>query len=47
MDAIKQAWQSDQPLSVHGWIYAIEDGLLKDLGTTVSNEAEYAKLLTP
>lgn len=47
MDAIKQAWQSDQPLSVHGWIYAIEDGVLKDLGTTVSNEAEYAKLLTP
>jgi carbonic anhydrase len=47
MDAIKQAWQSDQPLSVHGWIYAIEDGLLKDLGATVSNEAEYAKLLTP
>jgi carbonic anhydrase len=47
MDAIKQAWQSDQPLSVHGWIYAIEDGLLKDLGATVSNEAEYAELLTP
>lgn len=30
------AWETGQPLMVHGWIYNIEDGLLKDLNLTVS-----------
>jgi carbonic anhydrase len=29
---VQTAWHDRQPLSVHGWIYSIEDGLLKDLG---------------
>jgi carbonic anhydrase len=28
---VQNAWKSCQDLSVHGWIYSIEDGLLKDL----------------
>jgi carbonic anhydrase len=31
------AWTRGQELTVHGWIYAINDGLLRDLGVTVSS----------
>jgi carbonic anhydrase len=33
---VKKAWHRKQPLSVHGWIYSLEDGLLRDLDVTVS-----------
>jgi carbonic anhydrase len=45
MDAVQEAWKADQPLSVHGWIYAIEDGLLNDLGTSISDRSEYSQLI--
>jgi carbonic anhydrase len=32
----RDAWQRGQALSVHGWIYSLQDGLLRDLGTTVN-----------
>src|SRR5262249_8141624 len=28
---VQGAWASRQKLAVHGWIYSLEDGLLKDL----------------
>jgi len=28
---VQGAWRSGQKLTVHGWIYSIEDGILKDL----------------
>ena len=31
----QNAWQRGQSLSIHGWIYSLADGLLKDLGCTV------------
>jgi carbonic anhydrase len=34
------AWRRGQPLAVHGWIYALRDGLLRDLGMCVTSEAE-------
>ena len=39
----RDAWERGQELAVHGWIYAIGDGLLKDLDVTVSNYAEAVK----
>jgi len=33
--ALEEAWKRAQPLAVHGWIYGIEDGLLRDLEITV------------
>ena len=33
---VQDAWDRGQPLSVHGWIYSINDGLLKDLGVSIS-----------
>lgn len=36
----RDAWDRGQPLVVHGWIYGLRDGLLRDLGVTVTNYAE-------
>lgn len=32
---VQNAWQRGQELVVHGWIYGLEDGLLRDLGVTI------------
>jgi carbonic anhydrase len=37
---IKDAWARGQDLTVHGWIYGIADGLLKDLGVNITNIEE-------
>jgi len=37
---VQKAWQSGQELSVHGWIYSIEDGILKDLNVCVAGVCE-------
>jgi carbonic anhydrase len=29
---VQDAWRRGQPLVVHGWIYSLADGLLRDLG---------------
>ena len=33
----RDAWERRQELTVHGWIYGLQDGLLRDLNVTVSN----------
>lgn len=33
---VQNAWRRGQELSVHGWIYSIADGILHDLGVTVT-----------
>ena len=39
---VREAWARGQTLTVHGWIYDIGDGLLRDLGMCVSTDAEIA-----
>ena len=34
--ATRDAWERGQELAIHGWIYGLQDGLLKDLNTTVT-----------
>lgn len=37
---VRDAWERGQPLTVHGWIYGVEDGLLRDLRCSASGAAE-------
>jgi len=51
----RDAWERGQELNVHGWIYGIADGLVRDLNTTVTDfrettpvyRAAVAKLANP
>jgi carbonic anhydrase len=33
---VQDAWERGQSITVHGWIYGVHDGLLRDLGVAVS-----------
>ncbi len=44
---VTDAWRRGQPLSIHGWIYSIRDGLVRDLETTVSDAGAAARLAAP
>jgi carbonic anhydrase len=37
---VQDAWARGQELHVHGWIYGLHDGLLRDLNTTVAGPDE-------
>jgi carbonic anhydrase len=37
---VQDAWNRGQELAVHGWVYGLDDGLVRDLRTTVSTPAE-------
>jgi len=39
---VQDAWQRGQPLTVHGWIYGLKDGLMRDLGLTVRRQEDFA-----
>ncbi len=39
---VREAWARGQELAVHGWIYGLADGLLRDLGLCVTAEEEVA-----
>ena len=34
---VQSAWERGQELVVHGWIYGLQDGLLRDLGVSIDN----------
>lgn len=36
LSIVRDAWKQGQPLAVHGWIYDLCDGLLRDLGASVA-----------
>lgn len=37
---VGDAWNRGQELTVHGWIYGLKDGLLRDLQTTIARSDE-------
>jgi carbonic anhydrase len=37
---VRDAWQRGHDVTVHGWIYRLQDGLLRDLNLTVSSQNE-------
>ena len=43
---VQSAWKNGADLSVHAWIYSIEDGLLKDLNLSVSSSQQLQQFST-
>ncbi len=39
---VQNAWERGQELAVHGWIYGLSDGLLRDLNIRISGQDELA-----
>ena len=37
---VGDAWEAGKKLAVHGWIYDVADGLLRDLGLTIDDPAD-------
>ena len=37
---VQDAWQRGQELTVHGWVYGLQDGLVRDLRTSASEAAQ-------
>lgn len=41
---VQNAWSRGQPLSVHGWVYSLKDGLITDLKCTVSKADQISEV---
>jgi carbonic anhydrase len=39
---VQGAWERGQDLAVHGWIYGLSDGIIRDLNVSTSNQDELA-----
>jgi len=37
---VQNVWKSGRELTVHGWVYSVEDGILRDLDVCVTNADE-------
>ena len=35
---VQDAWKQGQDLTVHGWIYSLQDGIVNDLGVSLENK---------
>lgn len=42
---VQDAWERGQDVTVHSWVYSLENGLVRDLGLAVSSTAELAPQL--
>jgi carbonic anhydrase len=41
---VQAAWRAGRELSVHGWIYGVHNGLINDLGVSVTREAQIPRI---
>jgi carbonic anhydrase len=39
-EVVEAAWERGRPLAIHGWIYDLKDGLIRDLNVTVGTTEE-------
>jgi carbonic anhydrase len=38
---LRDAWDRGQPITVHSWIYGIKDGIMRNLGMSVSEPHQF------
>lgn len=43
---VQNAWHRGQDLSVYGWVYGLEDGLINDLGLVITGSEQIPSLYT-
>jgi carbonic anhydrase len=41
---VQEAWRRGQQVTIHGWIYGIVDGLLKDMDVCISSSADLVRI---
>jgi carbonic anhydrase len=41
---VREAWERGQNLTIHGWIYGLKDGLVRDLSVSVTDAAELDRI---
>jgi carbonic anhydrase len=41
---VQSAWQRGQELAVHGWVYGLHDGLVRDLSICISSQEELSAI---
>ncbi len=41
---VQQAWDRGQELSLHGWVYSLEDGIVRDMEVTVNDRASLERI---
>jgi len=39
---VQNAWERGQELAIHGWVYALKDGLVRNLSISLSNADDLA-----
>ncbi len=42
---VLDAWKRGQPLTLHGWVYRLQSGLLKEIGVCLSSEQELKEFI--
>ena len=42
---VEDAWARGQPLTLHGWVYRLQSGLLREIGVCLSSEKELAEFI--
>ncbi|MCL4132741.1 UNVERIFIED_CONTAM: hypothetical protein GTU68_041156 [Idotea baltica] len=43
---VQQAWRNDEGLEIHGWVYGLNDGIIKDLRVSMDSAAHLDDIFT-
>jgi len=42
---VQSAWERGQELAIHGWVYSLKDGLVRNLGISVASASDLAEAM--